>query len=286
MDDQVFSSQQSPLSTNNSTEKSNGNGLILGIVIFLIIAGVGTAAYFAGKNVGSEEAPTPTAKPVKEMLVTDSPTPSPSPTAEPTSKISGNISPSKKPTGTPTVTITPTPVAKSKILSSSIALDGFRSSNNGGNATLDVRAGRNSNLVTRGFVSFDISSIPSGATVTEATLRLYQSKIIGNPYTAGGALKVDHLTYGDSLDSADYGVAALLSNFATLTSSANVEWKDVIVTDRVKNDLSNSRGASQFRIHFTTELTGGDATGDFAYFESADNSEGTGNTPQLVVKYY
>ncbi len=141
-------------------------------------------------------------------------------------------------------------------------------------------------MVTRGFVSFNLADIPEGVTITKATLRLYQTKTVGNPYGVGGNLKVDHLTYGNSLEDADYAAAALLSSFATLTNNDSVEWKDVDVTEALKNDVSENRSRSQFRIHFEIENTGGDVTGDFAYFEAADDSEGTGNTPQLVVNYY
>lgn len=222
-----------------------------------------------------------------------SPTPSPSlsdnlnfPTA--TEESTPTSSPSATISVTPKISVTPspTPILKSKTLSSSADLDGFRSSNNGGNNSLEIRAGRNSNLVTRGFVSFDLSSLPSGVQIQNANLRLYQAKIIGNPYSVGGPLKVDHLTYGNSLDSADYASPALLSSFATLTENNVIEWKDADVTDEVKDDIANARSTSQFRIHFTTEVTGGDVIGDFAYFESADNSQSTGHTPQLVIKYF
>ena len=135
-------------------------------------------------------------------------------------------------------------------------------------------------------MSFDISDVPSNADIKEATLRLYQAKIIGNPYGVGGSIKIDHLTYGDTLDNADYGAAALSSSFITLTNNAVVEWKDANVTDAVRDDLTNARSRSQFRIHFQIENTGGNVNGDFAYFEASENIMSTGNTPQLVVKYY
>ena len=65
-----------------------------------------------------------------------------------------------------------------------------------------------------------------------------------------------------------------------------IEWKEADVTDALKDDISNARSRSQFRIHFQTENTGGDAEGDFAYFEATENTRKTGNSPQLVVKYY
>lgn len=226
----------------------------------------------------------PTA-PAEEL--TPTPTMEPTPTSEPSP--SPTLTPTKKPTPTPTLTPTPTPTpvpTEEQTLKSTSSLDGFRSSNAGGNATIEVRSGRNENLITRGFVSFDLTALPSGITVEKATLKLYQTSIIGNPYGVGGNLKVDHLDYGDSLANDDYNRASLSSNIGTLSSNANVEWKELEVTDRVRDDLNNSRIRSQFRLHFTTENIGGDVTGDFAYFESGDNSTGTSNLPQLVIRYH
>ena len=279
MEESIVSQQdQSTTSDSNNKKKINWNKALIGIGIAGLVLAIGGIAFFFGrqnqKQKPSEISPTPNLGRSPSPIPTNLPTPLPTQSLSPT--------PTKKPTPTPT----PTPVIKSMTLSATASLDGFRSSNGGGNDGLDIRAGRNVNLVTRGFVSFDITGIPASATITEATLRIYQTKTIGNPYGVGGNLKVDHLDYGSSLDDPDYGVSSLISNFATVTTNAVVEWKDIIATDQVKVDKSASRTRSQFRIHFTTEVTGGDVTGDFAYYESANNSEGTGNTPQLVIKYY
>ena len=280
MENQVVSSSNAPLvEPRKNSEKIKR--VLLAVVLLLIVSAVSVSAYLYGKRTNqsmSEGTPTPMAD---DFFATETPSHE---TNE--ASISGTITPTKKPSVTPKTTLTPTPDIKTKILDSNASLDGFRSSNNGGNNSVEIRAGRNVNLVTRGFVSFDLGDIPSGATITEASLRLYQNEIKGNPYGVGGALKIDHLTYGDSLDSSDYGLAALSSSFTTLTSNAVKEWKDASVTDMVKDDVANARSRSQYRIHFQIESTGGDVNGDFAYFESADNNMGTGNKPQLVVKYY
>ena len=130
----------------------------------------------------------------------------------------------------------------------------------------------------------NLSNLPSNATIESATLRLYQEKVVGNPYGVGGSLKIDHLAYGNSLGNEDYGASSISSSFITLTDNAVIEWKDADVADALKNDLSNGRDKSQYRIHFSTESTG--TSSDLVYFESADNSQGTGNLPQLVVKYH
>lgn len=255
---------------------SKGKKVLIVLASLLLLAGIGGASYYFGTRSVSEEndspSPTPTEIPEEETVEEEE---------EPAITTTGSPTPASG-----TQTPTPTPNIITKIFSSSSPLDGFRSSNGGGNPDVEIRAGRNVYLVTRGFVSFDISDLPSGATIQEAILRLYQGKIIKNPYGVGGSIRVDHLTYGDTLDNADYAMAALSSSFATLTGNAVIEWKDVDVTDAFRNDVANARSRSQFRIHFQIENTGGDATGDFAYFESADNNMGTGNTPQLVVKYY
>lgn len=279
--DHVFSASEET-SKEKGSDSAGSQKLLIGIGVIILILGIGTGSYLLGRKSSqstSEVSPTPS----DQLSQIATPTPTfidNSPT--PVTSISGTLTPTKK----PSVTVTPTVNVKSKIISAASITDGFESSNGGGNTTLEIRAGRNANLVTRGFVSFDLSDIPSGVTVKEATLRLYQAKVIGNPYTAGGSIKVDHLTYGDSLDNSDYSLAALSSSFITLTSNATLEWKDADVTDRVKDDLANARSRSQYRIHFQTETTGGDVTGDFAYFEAAENTQSSGNPPQLVVKYY
>jgi len=107
-----------------------------------------------------------------------------------------------------------------------------------------------------------------------------------HPYQTGINIKVDHLQYGDSIDSSDYGIPAFLSGFATISSDNRKEWKEVAVTSQVNDDIANTRSLSQFRLHFSKELRGEDETGEFAFFESSENFLSTGNTPQLIIKYY
>ncbi|OGM12553.1 hypothetical protein A2V80_00090 [Candidatus Woesebacteria bacterium RBG_16_39_8b] len=269
MDDDLASIQnQSNQTAPSPDQKTDWNKILIGISVFGLILLVSGISFAIGRSNQKEVVPTPTPTPLPTQPIIPSPKPRPEddqPKAE---------------------TPTPTPKILSKTLSGDKNLDGFQSSNGGGNLTLDIRAGRNVNLVTRGFVSFDISSLPKTSTITEVTLRLYQAKTVGNPYGSGGNLIVDHLKFEDNLENADYGAPALLSSFATLSTNAAVEWKEVDVKSEVMDDLSNSRSLSQYRIHFNTENTGGDVIGDFVYIESADNSEATGNTPQLVIKYY
>lgn len=241
------------------------------IVVVLILAILGVLIWFYRSGYFAPIYNAPSASGSPSYVV---PTVQGSPTATP------------KATKTPSPTPTPKPVSKTVTVGSNAALDGFESSNGGGNTTVDIRAGRNSNLITRGFVSFAVPSELSGKTVDKAVMRLYQGQVIGNPYTVGGSLKVDHLDYGSTLENADYSDPSLSASFTTLTTTAAVEWKDVDVKDQLIDDMANGRAYSQYRLHFAIESIGGDVTGDFAYFESQDNSMGTGNRPQLVITYH
>lgn len=256
--------QQSP-----SGKKFEWNKLLIGLGIFTVILIIGVIFYLLGKQNSTQSKQTPTPTPLTPITQQISPTQIP-----------------QIPSPTTLPSPTPTPKILTKTLSSLANLDGFESSNGGGNTSLDIRAGRNTNLVTRGFIGFDLSSLPDGVTVTGATLRVYQAKTVGNPYGVGGNLMIDHLNYGNSLENVDYSTVAILSNFATLSTDAAVQWKEVEVMERVQSDVDEARAYSQFRIHFTSENKGGDVAGDFVYFEAKDNSEGTGNTPELVIKYY
>jgi hypothetical protein len=238
------------------------------VLVFAIIGG----AFWLGSRRKKQE-PEPSLSPTTEA----NPTATPEETSE-------SPSPSPEETSSPSPTPTPTPETKEEVITSTASLDGYRGSNGFGSNNLYIFTGRNISVIQRGFVSFDLSSLPSDAIIESATLRLYQEKVVGNPYGVGGSLKVDHLDYGNSLGNEDYGASSISSSFVTLTNNATIEWKDADVTDSLKNDLSNGRDKSQYRIHFSTESTG--TSSDLVYFESADNSQGTGNLPQLIVKYH
>ena len=236
------------------------------VLIFTLIGG----GYYLGRQ--TPTLPSETTVPILTQIPTPYPTTIHSfPTQ--------NLTPSKN------ISPSPTPIPKSVIITSDTELDGYRSSDGSGNHLQEIRVGRNVYLVSRGFVSFPLNEIPTGVNIIEARLKLYQAKIVGKPYSAGSVM-IDHLNYGDSLDNSDYGIAALVSNFAVLSTSLAVDMKEKNVTLAIKEDIANARSLSQFRIHLSAESTGGTTVGDFIYFAAAENSLGSGNLPQLVVRYY
>jgi len=149
----------------------------------------------------------------------------------------------------------------------------------------DPTAGDNAvgNSPDRGFYSFEIQSIPAGATIVSATLRAYQTSVIGDPYTTLGNVIVDHLDYGAALNASAFDAAALASNIGTLSSTPTLEYKALDVTASVVADRAAARARSQFRLRFSPLELGPGFANRLAVF---DVGTGAGaNPPQLVVVY-
>ncbi len=138
--------------------------------------------------------------------------------------------------------------------------------------------------VARGFVQFDRSGIPAGATVLSAVLRLHQSAVFGVPYASLGNVVVDHVVIGLSLDAADFGASPLQADVGVLSSNAVVGLKSLDVTAQVVADVAAARSSSDFRLRFPL---GSDANAldDYAQFNDGEDSFGNGILPLLVVRY-
>lgn len=177
-------------------------------------------------------------------------------------------------------------------LESEAALDGYRGNDGSGSTRQDVLVGNGhivnptGELVWRGFLSFDLSSIPAGASVQSSELRFFQAKVGGDPYGKLGNLVLEHLDYGTSLDASDFDLPAMDSAMLA-QQPASGAW--YVLADRtiaawVQKDLDAGRTRFQVRLRFAQEKDG-DGQEDFAGIESSDNFFGTGNIPLLVVNY-
>lgn len=178
-------------------------------------------------------------------------------------------------------------------LYSQAALDGFQANNGGGNTAADIRLGNGAmvgspsyELVTRGFMSFDLSGIPASATIKSIELRFFQVQINGNPYSKLGNPLLKHVDYGSSLENADFNTPELASAILSPRTSPG-QWYIITsntLADWIEQDLAAGRTRFQGRLQFTTE-TDGDGIQDSASIESGNNSMGTGNLPRLTITY-
>lgn len=126
-------------------------------------------------------------------------------------------------------------------------------------------------LRARGFLTFDLSTIPAGKTIRTAKLKVIQSAVTGSPFSDLGTLVVDHLVFGNTLDSADFGQSALGSAFATLSDSAGLGNRLANVFQQVKADLQAGRTVSQFRVRFSLRDGDTDAINDNVKLNDIDD---------------
>jgi hypothetical protein len=136
-------------------------------------------------------------------------------------------------------------------------------------------------------VSFDTSSIPDGATIVSATLRLRRGTVSGtNPFTTHGTCWVDAQTGGLSgsttLELADFQAIATAVQATSLTNAANNgDWSAGSLNAAGLATI-NKTGTTQFRVYFS--LDDNDDTGaDYIGYYSGEAA--SANRPQLVITY-
>jgi hypothetical protein len=182
--------------------------------------------------------------------------------------------------------------ARTITLQSEAALDGYRSNDGRGRTKRGILVGNDEpsatvgEVVWRGFLSFDLASLPAGATIESVELRFYQADVEGSPYDKLGRLVLDHVDYGSRLDDSAFDAPFLDS--AVLAPQPSPEaWyisSSPLFVEWLEKDLAAGRTRLQLRLQWEQE-TDGDGEQDLIDVESADNYYETGNVPELRVSY-
>lgn len=141
---------------------------------------------------------------------------------------------------------------------------------------------------SRGFLSFNTSSLPDTAVITAAVLKLKCGAIVGNP-SGFGTLNVDirdsPTGFGSSLalEVGDFQAEASRPNVGTLSypSSANT-WVSAALNTNGTSRI-NKTGHTQFRIRFTLR-SDGDKVDDYLGFFPGEATVAT-DRPVLEVTY-
>ncbi|HEX5717895.1 MAG TPA: M14 family zinc carboxypeptidase, partial [Thermoanaerobaculia bacterium] len=195
-----------------------------------------------------------------------------------------------------------TPVAPPTVvtLTSISAQDGWvlessETSNAGGsidstaNTTSALRVGdATSDRQYKSVVSFDTSSIPDGATILSATLRLRRGTLSGtSPFTTHGTCRADVQTGGLSgstaLQTGDFEATATAVQAASLSNAAsNGSWSEGSLNAAGLAAITKT-GTTQLRVYFNLD-DNDDGGNDYIGYYSGDNST-SANRPQLVVTY-
>jgi hypothetical protein len=188
-----------------------------------------------------------------------------------------------------TVTFTSVGAQDGWVLESGETTNVGGSLNSTASTTSALRVGdNNQDRQYKSVVSFDTSSIPDGATIVSATVRLLRGSLTGtNPFTTHGACWVDVQTGGFSgsttLQTGDFQAAATAVQAASLSNAAsNGTWSAGNLNAAGLAAL-NKTGMTQLRVYFA--LDDNDDTGnDYIGYYSGENGTAA-NHPQLVVTY-
>jgi Subtilase family/Bacterial pre-peptidase C-terminal domain len=152
-----------------------------------------------------------------------------------------------------------------------------------------IRVGdTNQDRQQKGIVSFDTSSIPDGATIQSATVRLRRGSLTGtNPFGTHGSCLADIVTgaFGGSttLAASDFEAAATATGVASMTNPTVNGALSEGALNAAGLAAINKAGTTQFRVYFT--LDDNDDTGnDYLGFYSGENGTAS-NRPVLEVTY-
>lgn len=177
-------------------------------------------------------------------------------------------------------------------LASEGMLDGYRLNDGTGSNSTDILVGNGDlailtgELVARGFMSFDLSDIPAGATIQSVELRFYQKEILGTPYEKLGNLVLEHVYYGAILDDGAYDTPALGTAVVDRETSPQAWYvlSDPTLVDWLQSSIDTGLPRQQFRLQFSQE-TDGDGQEDWIAIQSGGGILGSRQAPQMVITF-
>lgn len=150
-------------------------------------------------------------------------------------------------------------------------------------------AARDPLIDVRGFIGFDISSLPSGIRLQSATLVATQCGISGSPFSLGNVV-VDHVSYAVPFDTAVFAETALATTIGTLSTDSSLGTRSVSVTSSVANDILDGRTSSQFRLRMSGNADAGNGPSNQVIFASdsantLDCTPVSAQQPRLIIAF-
>lgn len=192
--------------------------------------------------------------------------------------------------GGTTVTFVSVAADDGRILESSEGSNTGGSVDATGSSSSTMRAGDDSSdRQYKTVVSFDTSSLPDGATIVSATLRLRRGAASGtNPFGTHGACYADikggtGFSGSVALQTGDFQAAADATQVATMSNpAANGDWSTGVL-NATGRGFVNKTGKTQLRVYFALD-DNDDAGNDYIGYYSGNDSTAA-NRPVLEITY-
>lgn len=136
----------------------------------------------------------------------------------------------------------------------------------------------------QGYFSYDLSSIPEGATILSASLSVYVFQVIeDNPQEMMAIVDVDHVAYQDQFPQ-NFTPIVLDSLIGEVEDVNTLGRKEVDVTAQLQADLDAGRTRSQYRVKGRIDSDFDDQN-DAIEFTDGEDTRGTGELPLLKIEY-
>ncbi|MEB2312224.1 MAG: Ig-like domain-containing protein [Sorangiineae bacterium] len=134
-----------------------------------------------------------------------------------------------------------------------------------------------SDVERRGYVSFVLPAMPSGAELLEALLTAKLAATSdegGNPFVDFGSMYIEHVSEFKSIESGEaYDEPTLhdLGEFVAADPAPTVgQWIEKDVKVAVADDYASGRANSQYRLRFKSHVPKVDGKSEMAYLKNAD----------------
>jgi len=243
----------------------------------------GTATATAIATAAPTATAAPSAAPTATPAATPTRTPQPTAARTPTPSPTGTLTPIPPPEETATPAPTPQEQTLTAIADSWVDGTAPTSTSGGSDPTLLV-VDYASPRTARSFLEFDLSSIPSSATILQATLRLFYDRCSFGPeevdvgvYEVTGSWSESNLSW-NTHPTFSWVAEDVITMGCAEATNAYVQWD---VTGLVQDWVSGSVPNHGIVVKASNEL--GERGGLLAWFGSRERA--TGQQPQLVVSY-
>lgn len=189
-----------------------------------------------------------------------------------------------------TITLVAVATEDGRIVESSESSNTGGSVDANGTSSSALRTGDDSSdRQLKSILSFDTSSIPDGATIVSAVIRLTRGSSSGtSPFTTHGACLVDikggnGFSNSVALQTGDFQAAADAAQVATMSAVSSEGAVSTGTVNATGRGLVNKTGKTQFRVYFATD-DNDDGGNDYVGWFSANNSTAA-NRPVLEIVY-